>query len=233
MARNSGIDAFRVVAMLFIVVWHILLHGGIFQSVEPMSTNAYLASFLSLIVIPGVNCYALISGYVGVNARFRYRHIFKLYLWVMFYSVFVSIAVIFLFADHVSWGMVRNAFLPVTTTQYWYFTAYFVMYFFIPGFNFLLHNMSKKDLQRLIIAIVVLFSIVPTIANKDIFATYNGMNALWLGALYMIGGYIRLYGLNENIIEKKPFCCYSCLLLISWLVKMGIEFGYYEWGGCI
>ena len=65
--RNYGIDALRIVSMFMIVILHTLGHGGILSSVSIFS-GKYCA----------VNCYALISGYVGINSKYRYSKIISL-----------------------------------------------------------------------------------------------------------------------------------------------------------
>ncbi|MBR6668219.1 MAG: acyltransferase family protein [Clostridia bacterium] len=64
--RNEGIDLLRCLAMLMVVVLHVLNHGGILES-SARGMPVYNAAWLLRAAgTCAVNCYALISGYVGV-----------------------------------------------------------------------------------------------------------------------------------------------------------------------
>lgn len=69
--RNWGIDALRIIAMLMIVTWHILWHGGILESTQVSSAQYYIAWYIAMLTFGAVNCYGLISGYVGVQSKFK------------------------------------------------------------------------------------------------------------------------------------------------------------------
>ena len=69
--RNWGIDALRIIAMLMIVTWHILWHGGILESAQVSSAQYYIAWYIAMLTFGAVNCYGLISGYVGVQSKFK------------------------------------------------------------------------------------------------------------------------------------------------------------------
>lgn len=89
-SRNVGIDALRIVAMYSIVVLHIMKHGGILDNAK--DSHFYAVWFIQSFVIAGVDCYALISGYVGYSdneniGKTDYGKAFALWLQVLFYSV--------------------------------------------------------------------------------------------------------------------------------------------------
>ena len=71
--RNLGIDLLRIISMLMIVVLHVLKKGGILENAEVNSAHYYVAWVLEALCIGAVNCYALISGYVGVNSKIKYH----------------------------------------------------------------------------------------------------------------------------------------------------------------
>ena len=59
--RNSNIELLRIIAMMFIVIWHISVHA---QKGELPSHN-YIIS----ITITGVNLFLLITGYFGIRLK--------------------------------------------------------------------------------------------------------------------------------------------------------------------
>ena len=72
--RNYGIDLLRIVAMYMIVLYHCLLLGGVITKATQIgigSINYDISWLLDTLCYCAVNCYALISGYVGVKSKFN------------------------------------------------------------------------------------------------------------------------------------------------------------------
>lgn len=70
---------------------------------------------------------------------------------------------------------------------------------------------------------VILFSILPTVCNADIFGTSKGYSPLWLGILYLIGGYMKKYDVMEKTPRYKYLLMYSGSVLITWFYKIIID----------
>ena len=107
---------------------------------------------------------------------------------------------------------------------YWYFTAYFALFFFIPFLNYLVQNLEQQQMKRLLLGTVILFSILPTIANADIFRISSGYSAFWLAILYLAGAYICKYKNTMKKFKGIYLLIYSGCVLISWCSKIGIEY---------
>ena len=67
--RNRGIDLLRMTAMWMVVILHILNKGGVLAAAAPLSAGQGTARLLETAAYCAVNCYGLISGYVGVQRR--------------------------------------------------------------------------------------------------------------------------------------------------------------------
>lgn len=191
--RNYGIDLLRIVAMLMICVLHILLKSGSLDNAQ--NHKHYLVAWIMEIVCYcAVDCYALISGYVGVKAKHRWRNIVYLWVQVVFYSIILQFVVhYFVPACPLSKSMML---FPLLYNRYWYFTAYFGLFFVIPLLNYILKNFSKQQMLLVVIGIICIASVgVGVLAReKDIWGLHDGYSFLWLVCLYLIGGYISLYG---------------------------------------
>ena len=87
MKRNYGIDLLRIAAMCMVVILHIVGFGGVLTNAKTLSANYEAALFLQIATYCAVNCYALISGYVGLNSKFHYTNIVILWLRVVFYTL--------------------------------------------------------------------------------------------------------------------------------------------------
>lgn len=217
--RNRGIDLLRMTAMWMVVILHILNKGGVLAAAAPLSAGQGTARLLEIAAYCAVNCYGLISGYVGVGHRFRYSGTIALWLRAAFYTLGITAAFALLMPGSVNGDRVLRAFLPVLFRQYWYVTAYFGMCLFIPFFNLLLERLTRHQAKVLALSIVVVFSVLPTLRQKDVFLTDNGYSVLWLSCLYLLGGILRLYGRQERKLLRWAAVYLGCVL-VTWLVKL-------------
>lgn len=90
--RNYGIDLLRIVAMFMVVILHILGRGGILDATVAYSSNYYIAWFMEIATFGAVNCYAIISGYVGYNRKIKYSNLINILFCAGFYIVLLTVA---------------------------------------------------------------------------------------------------------------------------------------------
>jgi len=221
--RNYGIDLLRMISMFMIIILHMMGNGGILTAVIPGSAHYWAAWGLETAAYCAVNCYALISGYVGVDTEHRGGSIVALWLQVAFYTVGITAAFALLMPGSVTANNVLRAFLPVTFRQYWYFTSYFCLFFFLPALNHLLHTLAPRQLKLLLISTVCLFSILPTLRGYDLFQTNAGYSVIWLGLLYLLGGYLKLYRPLSHWKISHGLILYAACILLSWGYKLAAE----------
>lgn len=219
--RNYGIDALRMFAMLLVLTSHILGCGGILEAAAPFSAQYEAAWLLQIIAYCSVNCYALISGYVGITAKYRYHNLLLLWLQVVYYTIGITLISSILIPGSVPLSKWVKAALPVTGSYYWYFTAYFALFFFMPLLNTAINHLSQKQLSAIIWGLILVFSCLQTLFHKEIFGTAS--NAWLLMILYVIGGYIRKYGLFPKSSPFKLFIGFLAMILLTWLVMFLIE----------
>lgn len=209
--RNLGIDLFRIFSMLMVVILHILIKGGLAESVEPNSLNYYIVNFIKTASFCAVNCYAIISGYIGLQSKHRPVNLAMLWLQVAFWSILITLIMHFsLVPTNISF--IAKSILPVTGEMYWYFTSYFAMWFFMPFMNAAIDNLSKhKAGIYLIVSGLILLSIS---LYKDRFYFNDGYSCLWLCYLYLIGAYISKHKLFIGVSAIKSLSVYfSCILI--------------------
>ena len=72
--KNYGIDALRMLAMFMVVVLHILAHGGVLNASARLTSQYEAGWFLQSAAFCAVDVFALISGYVWIHAKYRYRN---------------------------------------------------------------------------------------------------------------------------------------------------------------
>lgn len=218
--RHTGIDLMRIVCMFIIVMYHIQGHGGLIASTQLSAANRVLVVALQSVYQAAVNGYALVSGYVGYQARHRYSSLVVLWLRVLFYSVGVTALVWLISPAAVSRAEIRNAFLPLLTGQYWYFTAYAGCFVLAPLVRAAIAHLSKAEAVRCLVCALFLFSFLPYLLRNDPFFTASGNHALWLTLLYAVGACINRHNLFARLSAKKL----SVLLLGACAVQMSAGF---------
>ena len=225
-ARNYGIDLLRIVSMLMVVVLHVLGHGGVLKGTDPLSANYLLSWFINISAYCAVNCYGLISGFVGIKSKSKYANICYLWVTVVFYSLLSFIVFAVCMPEAVGIKGFISTFFPVTFNAYWYFSSYFCLFFFIPFLNKLMYAINKKQATVLVLSICFLFSIVSMISmqfGRDPFDIKAGYNAIWLASLYIIGAYIRLYDIGKNIKKRMCFLLYLLQVIITFCSRIVAE----------
>ena len=224
--RNVGIDVLRVVSMFLIIIGHILMQGGVLSAYlkENMQFSYYFFNVIYVLAYCGVNCFALVSGYVGWQNSFKSEKIIKLWANVVFWSVGVSLILFVYNKDFFSAKEAVSMFLPLIRGRYWFFNAYFVVYIFSPLLNHLVQTLPQKTLQYFLVAVGFVFCVIPFLAlGNDVLRIQNGFEFSWLMVMYLVGGYFSKYPVKI----KKPYkCIVACVgfTLFNFIYKYIIEF---------
>ena len=223
--RNVGIDILRVVSMFLIIIGHILMQGGVISaySSEGIQVGYYFLNTIYVLAYCGVNCFALVSGYVGWQNTFKLEKFIKLWANVVFWSVGVSLILFIYNKDFFSVKESISMFLPLIRGRYWFFNAYFVVFMFSPLLNHIIRTLPKKTFQYFLLTVAFVFCIAPFLAlGNDVLRIQNGFEFSWLMVMYIVGGYFSKY----PVIIKKPYKCivaYLNLALLNLIYKYLIE----------
>ena len=215
--RNFGIDLLRILSMLYIVMLHYSNFGGIPQGDGENLPLTVFQCAVQMLTCCCVNCFALISGYVGYTEgtpRLRIHSYLSLWLEVVFYSLLPYAFLMFLSPGAASWKDLLKAFFPITTDAYWYFTAYTGLFFLIPLLNAGIRGCSNGQLMGLCLILCAVFT-VPSMSG-DPFRLHNGYTFAWLLTLYLLGAVAKKTGICRKISTPAAFS----LLLGLWLLRM-------------
>ncbi len=219
--KSEGIELFRIVSMLMIIVLHINLCGGLMGCFGQVDSKYITLWFGESSCFCCVNCFAIISGYVMAGRKLKPSKVLS--TWFQVFSISAIIAGIFYiwFSEGVEPKKITDGFQPLLKSQYWYFTAYFGMMFFIPVMNAGIENIPRKTFKKCLIIIIFLFTIVTTYERADLFRHSNGMSTFWLCVMYLIGGYFGKNGIDTKKYSMKKSALYSilCAVIISaWII---------------
>lgn len=222
--RNMGIEALRIISMFMIVVLHVLGPGGVLNAVPVLSVRYQAAWLVEIACYCAVDCYALISGYVGRRSRFRCSRLAQLWLQMIFYTVLITAAFAVLQPGSITGLNWRNAVLPVMTQQYWYLSAYFGLFFLLPVFNAALTHLNKRSLPLLGAAIFCVYSLLPCLLQSDPFYLRSGYCMLWLCLLYVLGGVLAECGAAGRIRTRTALLGFCAAVLLTWGSKLVPEY---------
>ena len=224
--RLSNIEALRILAMFMVIVLHYLDKGGLLtSSAAPFRVYSYPAWFIEAFAIVATNVYVLITGYFMCNSEFKISRVVKILGQVLWYSILVPIVFILVGAvDISSFGVyeVLQVIFPVHMLQYWFVTGYVVLLLLSPFLNAGIKQLSQKQLL-LATALLVAYEALPKSVLPVVFVTDNaGYNVFWLVCMYLIGAYIRKYGIPFFSNFKRSFLSYivGSLAIFASLIVM-------------
>lgn len=214
--RSYGIDLLKSVSMLMVVVLHVLGVGGILNATTNGTAANNIAWFLETANICAVNCFGLVSGYVLCKGHYRRSRLVSLWLRVVFESLIITTLFAIFVRGTVGSNEWLKVFTPVIHGVYWYFTAYFALFFFVPYINKMISVLSKRELISLAVSVVFIFSFVGNILNTDIFFIHGGYGFLWLLCLYVLGACMRNIEIMKNINKYWFLAAYVVCVSAAW-----------------
>lgn len=220
--KLASFEVLRVLAMIMIVTAHYMEKGGLLHSlIQDKSASNFLFWILENMCVVSVNIYVLISGYFLVDKRFKLSKAVDLWCRVFFYSVVV--AAVMLFSGAVPPEHFTNLYqlqfylLPILNGHYWFVTAYVLMYLFSPLLGRAVRCISKRELQTVIMVLLILMCFVKTIIPVPLATDEFGNHYGWFLCLFLIAAYIRIYGIPFFKNGKVAFGVYIFSVLGSLL----------------
>ena len=202
-----GIELLRILATFYIILLHVVGQGGV-AAASGGGKGTYMASYLLLaLAYPAVNCYALISGFVGCKSRFKLSRLLSLWLTVVFVNLAVWGAFRLLAPEMAASFSLEACLKPILTNEYWYVTAYFGLSVLTPVLN-AAAELPKKTFAEMLFGLFACFVLLPKIADNDLFLTRSGYSTLWLMLLYLVGMFCRLHFHPK---KRSRLCGAACL----------------------
>lgn len=213
--RIVSIELLRIIAMMMVVTLHYLDKGGVLPLLTgEVNLNGYVAWGLESFSIVAVNVYMLISGYLLVETGFKPGRLVELLCQVLFYTLLIPLVLLsvgVLEPGYFNLYHLLRDVLPVQMEQYWFITAYVIMYLFSPVLSAAAKSMGKDKLGYTIVALLLFFSVSKTILPVELAIDRSGNDAMWFLCVFLVAAYIRLYGIpffGEGKGIKRGLICY-------------------------
>ena len=201
--RQSNFELMRIVSMLLIILWHILLHGHVIDNCENQALKTIL-KMTQYIIVVHVNSFIILMGYFQSKSKFKINKVIKLVLQVIFYSFAIMLIALKLgWIEDFSSITILNSLLPSgAMIDFWFIGAYITVYCFSDIINKFIDCLTKKDYQKTLLILFFFLSLLPFITGQGSFSN-NGYNFYSFIFLYLIGGYLRRYSLNQSYYFKN------------------------------
>lgn len=207
--RNPNIDLIRILGMLAIIIHHLLWHGKVLVKYSRYKE----LQILNIICMWHVASFGIISGLVG-QKKPKFSNLFYLWIQSIFYSIIFCI-----YYNGFNGPFYKNLFVynlfPVIHKIYWYFTAYFGIYPFLPFINTGTVYLSQIELKKVIYFMIGIFIIWASYFN-DSFALINGKSPFSLLIFYILGEYMgKYYFKRTNNRINRILIYFLCLIIFG------------------
>lgn len=208
--RNSVFEILRIFSMYCIVLYHAAFHGPL-STLTGMNVNHVLVQFYLVGGKLGVNLFILLTGYFLINSSVKVNKLKKLWVQVFTYSAGILIIAILVNIKNVHIVPFIRSVFPITFSEYWFITGYFMLYLLAPFLNKFIKNLSISELYKLILILIVFLSIYPSVFRNSIAVSKLG----WFILLYVIAATLRLHGIPNVLIGKKRSLCFLTLAVVA------------------
>lgn len=196
--------------------------GGALKYTESGSVNWYIIRFIESMFIIAVNGFVLITGFCMINKKdITLKKVICLYskltlCSIGIYSIFVALGL-----EKFTLKTLIKASMPLLYNEYWFLKIYIVLFILSPFINYLLVNLNKKTYKKLLLILIIVFSIYDSVMINKI-VNDGGYGIINFIVLYTIGGYIKLH---FNNTKSLLFWCggyifFSTLTFISLFIPI-------------
>ena len=194
--RQSNFELMRITSMLFIILWHVIIHGQVYSKGTFLSKIIFeiILAFLSI----HVNSYILLTGFFQHKKNIKFSKILKISNSIWFYSFLIIIIFKYFNLASISNLEIFRSILPIPLQEYWFMSSYLILYTISPILNIVINNSDYIKLKKIIILLFLLFSVLPYLTGQRFYNVHGGYYIINFIFLYLTGAY-----LNKYYIESK------------------------------
>jgi len=199
--RQSNFELLRIVAIFFIIIWHIIVHGKIFDGLSEPYT--FISNVISAFVLVHVNSLIMITGYFnGEKKEIKKSRALK-YLGTGWFYNTVSLSIIIYFNlktfTHIE---LMEELLLISAETYWFLNCYVILYLLIPFLNRVTEKMTEKEFFHFLLIQVFLLCFIPVLTNNR-FISNSGYTIIQFIVMYYIGSFFKKYPIKNNYYFKN------------------------------
>lgn len=219
--RDCGVDLLRIFLALMVVGLHFNARatGGVAVAVSD-SPFIYIVNMMVALCYPAVNTYVLISGYYSYKQKKSYVDILfslvKLWICLLFFSVFGYIVVTIVNDEHFSFYNLLLRCFPLSRGVWWFMTNYFVMMLLSPMMNMIIDSHSLRGNFSILLVSLIICSVIPFFLKwEDMIGVHYGYSIIWFVVLYYTGAMLRF--VKFSFTREIHFCIFL-ILTVSFII---------------
>lgn len=192
--RESGIELFRIIAVLIFIAGHYVINSGLLAQdgpvyADPLSWRSiYLLEFYS-VVKACVNVFVMITAYFMCTTKITAKKFAKLFLEIFFYKTVISTLFYISGYEPFSIAGYIKSILPLRHLSNDFLCAYPLFFLLIPFLSMLIQHLNEKQHIYLILWCVFTYIFLGSVPGFSVLMNYVS----WFSVLFVIISYIRLY----------------------------------------
>ena len=232
--RNSSFELLRFILMMFIVLSHILFHTKSLPKLDEKNYKTIINNnYILLRIISNYGkladiTFCMISGYFSIKRlNFHYIKFILIASQIYFYHYlfyYLSFKLKNIYPDiYLLSQKIGSVYFPLTTSLgHWFAQHYLLLLIFMPFINTGLLSLSHEQYKTLVILIIIFYCILRSFFN--VFKIENSVFAatqlIKIMLPYFIGGYIRLFDLNNPLFWKiLGFICFLLTIIFEFVYE--------------
>lgn len=212
--RDSNFELLRIVAISGVIIHHFLIALNLLDYRHGKLCGG---EALNSIIIIGVNCFILISGYFGI--RFQLEKIFRFGFLILF-IIGIDWILGNIWPSFFNFQYASQTIIPFQKGSNWFISSYFALMFLAPFLNKAIEHLNPKE------KIHTTFLFACPILLAYIFNTQcinaNGYNCLHLVFIYLVGTCLR----EVTVSRVEAFLGFISGVFITYIVANLFKSGY-------
>lgn len=208
--RNSSIELLRMLCMLLIVAHHYAYHGqwlnagtDAIYTVEHFSLNVFFIQIMSLWGRLAAAVFIIISGYYLIGSKKIVKNKCKSILFlVLGYGILGELLYLVVTSTKISTFEIETFVYSLFVDQ-WFSVNYLVLLCVSPALIYCLSTMPKELFDKLLVAVLIFWSLIPTISFGKINYFSSDIDSFLI--CFCLGAYIKLYEGELTAYVRKKF----------------------------
>lgn len=201
--RNTNIELLRLLLMCFILCWHILIHGLGFSNIKSIGGGILLP-----LLAPATYCFMFITGFYGIS--FSQKTFYKIILQLIIAAVLCCTLVWMIF-DSFNIQHFVGAFVPVSTSFWWFMTNYLIITLLSPIINPGIRSITKSQFRFIVIVLWFIQFVSYIKLNNS-----AGSSFLGLFSVFILGRFCGIYKVVPSL--KISIYCF----ILAWVLQIAI-----------
>lgn len=197
--KQSNFELMRIISMFLIIIHHIILHGNVIYNTS--GSIHLIIMLIRCIAFVHVNSFILLTGYFQYKKEFSLKKFLSIFNASYFYNLLILIIFIIFGLSNIEKLDVLKTLNPFYMSH-WFISCYLILYILSPFINILIKNMSQKNHRKLILLLILCYSIISFLSEQTI-AENSGYSVIQFIMLYIIGAYLSKYPINQNLHFKN------------------------------